>query len=675
MVRRSGREGARAIGHGRRGALAAAAALAATLATATPAAAADEPPVLLAAGDIAACYSLGDEATADILDREDGVVATLGDNVYPNGHPQEFADCYDPSWGRHKHRTRPSPGNHDYHQPGAFGYFGYFGAAAGDPAEGWYSYDLGSWHVVALNSNCWAIGGCHPGSPQDVWLRADLARHPADCTLAYFHHARRSSRREYDGVEPLWAALYENGADVILSGHDHHYERLAPQTPAGDPNPDHGIRSFVVGTGGQGLRPVFDPLPTTEAVNTDTFGVLKLTLRDGGYDWVFLPEAGKAFIDSGSDVCRDAPADTTRPSVALDAPHANAILRGTVALAATAADDGEVARVDFLGEAGTIGRATDAPYTVEWDTTTVGDGVRFLRARAVDTSGNSETTPPRRVVVDNALPATTLGARPPAHSRARTAAFTFSSEPGATFRCSLDGGPWRRCASPVEYGGLANGRHMFAVRARDAAGNAETEPARWSWRIDTRPPNTRLGRSRVGRAGGDAARFRFGASEPGVAYSCSLDAGPWTSCTSPHRYDALAAGRHHFRVRAIDRAGNHDPMPATFAWRATAGATGVILLGGRGADRLIGTPGDDILVGKGGADLLRGRGGDDVLLGGSGDDRLHGGAGRDLLDGGPGGDLLYARDGEADVVKGGPGRDRARVDPTLDRTRGVTARL
>ncbi len=215
-----------------------------------PAAAAPE--VLLAAGDIAGCTSSGDEATAAILDREPGVVAVLGDTAYPDGTVENFSQCYEPSWGRHRARTRPAVGNHEYRQPGAWPYFAYFGTAAGNPNEGWYSYDLGAWHVVVLNSNCGFVGGCAPGSPQDAWLRADLAANPAGCTLAYFHHARFSSGRspQVEGVEPLWAALFENGVDLVLSGHDHIYERHVPQTPAGDPNAAYGIRSFVVGTGG-----------------------------------------------------------------------------------------------------------------------------------------------------------------------------------------------------------------------------------------------------------------------------------------------------------------------------------------------------------------------------------------------------------------------------------------
>lgn len=153
----------------------------------------DPAPVLVGAGDIAVCNSPRDEATADLLDRIPGTVFTLGDNAYPSGSANDFLRCYEPSWGRHKARTRPAPGNHDYETPGAAAYFAYFGAAAGDPSKGYYSYDLGTWHIVILNSNCREVGGCHRGSPQEQWLRADLAAHPARCTLAYWHHAYFSS--------------------------------------------------------------------------------------------------------------------------------------------------------------------------------------------------------------------------------------------------------------------------------------------------------------------------------------------------------------------------------------------------------------------------------------------------------------------------------------------------
>ena len=262
--------------------------------------------VLVGAGDIASCVSDGDEATASLLDSIGGDVFTVGDHAYEAGTPIEFAACYEPSWGRHKSRTRPSPGNHDYLTPGASAYFAYFGARAGDASKGYYSYDLGSWHVIVLNSNCSDIGGCGPGSPQEQWLRADLAAHPTACTLAYWHHPRFSSGPNGGeaAVEAFWQALYEYHADVVLSGHDHGYERFAPQKPNGEPDSVDGLRQFVVGTGGGSHHQFEAPaIANSEVRNDDTFGVLKLTLRSGSYEWQFIPVTGKTFVDSGAGRC------------------------------------------------------------------------------------------------------------------------------------------------------------------------------------------------------------------------------------------------------------------------------------------------------------------------------------------------------------------------------------
>lgn len=270
-------------------------------------AAADVPAVqvLVGAGDIASCASTGDESTAALLDAIPGTVFTTGDNVYNHGTPVEFARCYEPSWGRHRARTRPAPGNHDYGTPHAAGYFAYFGEAAGAPNKGYYSYNLGSWHIVVLNSNCGAVGGCGPGSPQERWLRADLAAHPAACTLAYWHHPRFSSGPHGGtmAVQAFWQALYEAGAELVLNGHDHLYERFAPQDPDGRRDEERGIRQFTVGTGGASLYAVGRPAPNSEVVNTTTYGVLKLTLYPDRYEWEFVPVPGGRFTDSGSGTC------------------------------------------------------------------------------------------------------------------------------------------------------------------------------------------------------------------------------------------------------------------------------------------------------------------------------------------------------------------------------------
>ena len=260
---------------------------------------------LIAAGDIADCTG-GATVTAALLDKLPGTVATLGDNAYQRGTPDEFARCYAPTWGRHKGRTRPAVGNHEYGTPGASGYFGYFGAAAGDPAQGWYSYELGAWHVVALNSNCGEVGGCGSGSPQERWLRADLAAHPAMCTLAYWHHPRFSSGNAHGDnstVAPLWGALRDFGAELVLSGHDHDYERFAPQSAEGAADPA-GIREFVVGTGGAHLRQfASQPQPNSEVRIAGIWGVLALRLEPRAYEWEFVPQPGSTARDSGHQAC------------------------------------------------------------------------------------------------------------------------------------------------------------------------------------------------------------------------------------------------------------------------------------------------------------------------------------------------------------------------------------
>jgi acid phosphatase type 7 len=261
---------------------------------------------LLAAGDIASCASDGDEQTAALLDTLPGTVLTLGDTAYDHGSAEEFARCYLPSWGRFRDRTYPAPGNHDYQTADASGYYGFFGPRAGQPAKGWYSFDLGRWHLIALNSNCDAVGGCRPGSEQERWLRADLAAHRARCTLAFWHHPRFSSGTTH-GSDPavgdLWTALYEAGAEVVLVGHEHNYERFAPLDPLGAVDPARGVREFVVGTGGRSHYGFGPPLPGSEARNSDSFGVLQLTLRPTGYTWRFLPAPGSSFQDSGTGSC------------------------------------------------------------------------------------------------------------------------------------------------------------------------------------------------------------------------------------------------------------------------------------------------------------------------------------------------------------------------------------
>jgi hypothetical protein len=285
-------------------------------------------PVIAAGGDIACDPTDADfnggagkgvrcaqRATSDLLvGKGYTAVLALGDNQYLCGGYSAYLQSYDPSWGRVKSITRPVPGNHEYLTSGgldcdtsgnAGGYFRYFGAAAGDPTKGYYSYDIGTWHLIALNSNCLAIGGCGAGSPQETWLKNDLAMHPNACTLAYWHHPRFNTDFHGDASETaqFWQDLYDAGADVVLNGHAHAYERFAPEDPAERYDPTRGIREFVAGTGGEDFHAFTSTKTLIETQQDTTFGVLSLTLHATSYDWRFVPIAGGAYSDSGSAFC------------------------------------------------------------------------------------------------------------------------------------------------------------------------------------------------------------------------------------------------------------------------------------------------------------------------------------------------------------------------------------
>jgi hypothetical protein len=263
-----------------------------------------EPAVLVGAGDIANCDladGVGAQATARLLDRIPGTVFTTGDHAYPAGTAKQYRDCYEPSWGRHKERTRPSPGNHDYATGKGAAYFDYFGENAGPDRRGYYSYQAGDWHIVSLNSSIPADGR----SEQVKWLRQDLAAHPSACTLAYWHIPVFSSGAHGNNphMVEIWKALYDAGVDVIVNGHDHDYERFAPQDPRGRPDPARGIRAFVVGTGGGGVYRFKRTEPNSEVRHHAAYGVLKLTLGATSYDWEFVQSAGISFKDSGTGHC------------------------------------------------------------------------------------------------------------------------------------------------------------------------------------------------------------------------------------------------------------------------------------------------------------------------------------------------------------------------------------
>ncbi|HXV85058.1 MAG TPA: PKD domain-containing protein [Gemmatimonadales bacterium] len=336
-----------------------------------------EPVVLVGAGDIGDCASEADEATAALLDNIPGTIMTVGDNAYPNGSPEDFQNCFEPNWGRHKARIRPATGNHEYHTPDAAGYFAYFGAAAGEPGKGYYSYQLGAWHVVVLNSSI----DMSATSAQLAWLRQDLAASDARCTAAYWHHPRfTSTTRSDDTTLPraAWEALYEAGAEVIVSAHQHHYERFAPQKPGGARDLLYGIRQFVIGTGGDRGESFGPPHPTSEVRDNSSYGVLQLTLDSLGYAWQFVPVPGDTLQDRGTGTCHGPPPASLPPVAVAGGPYTGT---GTI-------------RFDGRKSADPDG---DTPLTYAWD---FGDGRTGSQATPTHTYSQDGTYQVRLTVTD-----------------------------------------------------------------------------------------------------------------------------------------------------------------------------------------------------------------------------------------------------------------------------------
>ncbi len=256
--------------------------------------------VLVGTGDIGACGSPAAIATAQLLDRIPGTVFTTGDNAYPSGSAANYRDCYHPTWGRHRDRTRPVPGNHEYESAHATPYYDYFGANAGPAGMGYYSYRAGTWHIVALNSEA----SVSPGSAQMAWLRDDLTNNATRCTAVIWHRPLFTSGPNGQNMQlrDVWRILYEFDVDLVLNGHDHLYQRFAPQDPDGRMDLVRGIRQITVGTGGAGLYTPVTSARNAEVIGT-SWGVLKLTLADGSYQWEFVPTEGMTFRDAGSAQC------------------------------------------------------------------------------------------------------------------------------------------------------------------------------------------------------------------------------------------------------------------------------------------------------------------------------------------------------------------------------------
>jgi acid phosphatase type 7 len=263
---------------------------------------------LLAVGDISTCGNLGAFITAGILQNQleqnpNSKLALLGDIAYERGTEAEFK-CFDAAYGQFKNISYPSPGNHEYYSPNATGYYAYYGSRAGNPKQGYYTYKLGNWRIYALNSNCDSIGGCDKNSPQIKWLKQTLLSNPSQCSLAYWHHPRFSSGRHGNAafMQDMWALVAKAGVEIVLSGHDHTYERFAPLDSSGKPNPK-GTRAFVIGTGGRSFYAFSNPQAHSQIKQNSSLGVTKFVLEPNGYSWEFIAASGSNFKDSGTGKC------------------------------------------------------------------------------------------------------------------------------------------------------------------------------------------------------------------------------------------------------------------------------------------------------------------------------------------------------------------------------------
>ena len=457
------------------------------------------PVVLVGAGDIADCTSSRDEATAALLDNIAGTVFANGDNAYPDGTAADYTQCYAPSWGRHKTRTRPAPGNHDYNTPGAAGYFGYYGPLAGDPGKGYYAYEIGDWQIISLNSDV----DMSAGSAQEQWLRATLAASAKQCTVAYWHHPRFSSGTTHGSLattQPLWEALYAAGAEIAIAGHEHNYERFAPQTPGQAPDPAHGMREFVVGTGGGSLyNDQGSPLPNSERFNGTTSGVLKLTLGSGTYAWEFIPIAGQTFTDAGSGTCHTAPSTVSASPATIRASTGSTV----ATISVTARDEsgnplsGATVVLSATGSGNTLRQplaATDANGVA---TGTLSSTVAELKTISATINGV-------------AIPATATVAVTPAPA----SALAFTVQPTST-----TGGA--RIAPAVQ------------VEIRDPLGNRVSSSATVTLAIGTNPAGgTLLGTKSVNAVAGVATFSDLAIDRAGTGYTLRATSGSLAAATS-----------------------------------------------------------------------------------------------------------------------------------------------
>ena len=515
------------------------------------------PAVLVGAGDIASCSKTGDEATANLLDTIPGTVFTLGDNASPNGSSSDYSNCYNPTWGRQRSRTNPSPGDLEYNTANASGYFGYYGAAAGDSSKGYYSYDLGDWHVVVLNSNI----SMSAGAAQEQWLKSDLAASTKQCTLAYWHHPRFYSgvNTVRSSVKPLWDDLYAAGAELVLNAHTGNYERFAPQSPDGTVDPDYGIREIIAGTGGLRHFSFTNIAPNSEVRDNTAYGVLKLTLNADTYTWQFIPAGAGAFTDAGSGSCHPAPAPVAKPG----GPYGG--------------EAGSPMRFDGSGSYDLQG---DTPLVYAWDfgdsTTGLGakpshayalDGTYTVALTITDSKGNPSRPATTSATIRNWPPLVDAGGDWRTHP-GEPVQVTFSfSDPGndAPWTYAVDWGDGTSDNGSAVVKGSVTLTHSYTtvgttsarVMVTDAGGASGSD----SLAVLVEPPGT----VEVFIGAGDIASCANNRDEltaeildtiPGTVYTVGDDAypngatGDYTNCYAP------TWGRHRDRTKPA--LGNHE---------------------------------------------------------------------------------------------------------------------